>query len=117
MVTLQGPHGPPRPLASVRLDGGRRCLDFVNTIHDRTAEQLEDYLATPDRYVQWCKRVGLIGARAKSPDTPQVLRDVHALRDGLYDVFSARVDHRSPAQQSVSVVDRWLHQAWAQQHF
>ena len=37
----------PRPIAQVRLDGSRLCLNFVNTIHDRHAPVLEDYISTP----------------------------------------------------------------------
>ena len=35
-----------RPIPDIRLDGGRLCIDFVNTIHDRFAADIEDYIAT-----------------------------------------------------------------------
>ena len=50
----------PRPVATVRLDGGRLCLDFVNTIHDRYAVPAEDYIADPERFIEWCRRAGAI---------------------------------------------------------
>jgi CGNR zinc finger protein len=40
-------------IGSIRLDGNRLCLDFVNTIHDRYAHDLEDYLSSDTRFLEW----------------------------------------------------------------
>src|SRR6185312_16440136 len=59
-VLRQRRHSPPRPIADVRLDGGCLCLDFVNTIHDRYALEIEDYLQQPQRFLEWCVRAGAL---------------------------------------------------------
>ena len=51
---------PSRPVAAIRLDGGRLCLDFVNTIHDRYAADAEDYICQPERFIEWCVLAGAI---------------------------------------------------------
>ena len=60
-MSATSPH--PRPISDIRLDGGRLCVDFVNTIHDRFAADVEDYIATPARYLEWAKRTGAITPR------------------------------------------------------
>ena len=45
----------------IRLDGGRPCLDFVNTIHDRFAAiagRLSG--ARPGNTCEWCLRAGAL---------------------------------------------------------
>ena len=110
-----------RPIGAVRLDGGRPCLDFVNTIHDRYAVEVEDYLQQPQRFIAWCVRAGILrpdeGVRA--PGTAQtraaLMREVATLRDHLHALFAARVDHRPPPPDAVRGLDSWVHRAWASQ--
>ena len=52
----------PRPIAAIRLDGGLLCLDFVNSIHNRYADEIEDYLHHPERFIDWCVRAGALGS-------------------------------------------------------
>jgi predicted RNA-binding Zn ribbon-like protein len=112
---------PPRPIAAIRLDGGRVCLDFVNTIHDRYAVDVEDYLRHPQRFIEWCARAGALG-----PDdgvrVPRVARErealmqeVTTLRRHLHALFAARIDDRPPPANAVRGLDRWLHRAWSGQ--
>ncbi|MBW8732826.1 MAG: ABATE domain-containing protein [Asticcacaulis sp.] len=84
MITQQ-----PRPVAAIRLDGGRLCLDFVNTIHDRFAVVAEDYLATPERYAEWTRRAGAVEA-GEDVELPRseagcarLMADIRELRDAL----------------------------------
>jgi hypothetical protein len=48
------------------LDGGRLCLDFVNTIHDRYAVDAEDYIGQPERFIEWCD-AGALRLASTSP--------------------------------------------------
>ena len=59
-VRVAAADSPGFPIHGIRLDGGRPCLDFVNTIHDRLAAVPADYLATPQHYVEWCLRAHLL---------------------------------------------------------
>ena len=116
-------HLPPRPIVSIRLDGGRLCLDFVNTIHDRYAVQLEDYLQQPQRFIEWCVRAGALrpddGVRAPraAHKRAALMREVMTLRQHLHALFAARIDDLPPPPDAVRALDGWLHRAWASQSF
>ena len=116
-------HLPPRPIGSIRLDGGRLCLDFVNTIHDRYAVQFEDYLQQPQRFIEWCVRAGALrpddGVRAPRAAHMRtaLMREVVALRQHLHALFAARIDDLPPPPDAVRALDGWLHRAWASQSF
>jgi len=110
-----------RPIAAIRLDGGRLCLDFVNSIHDRYAEQAEDYIGGPERFIEWCLRAGALGPRERiaMPESNGQravwMRQVRSLRDNLYALLASRIDGVLPPDEAVQGVDQWLHRAWASQ--
>lgn len=114
-------HVSPRPIADVRLDGGRLCLDFVNTIHDRYALEIEDYLQQPQRFLEWCMRAGALHPddHVRAPRAPRrraaLMREVESLRDHLHVLFAARIDDRRAPADAVHGLDRWVHRAWAGQ--
>jgi len=111
----------PRPINDVRLDGGRSCLDFVNSIHDRYAVEVEDYLQEPRRFLEWGLRAGVLrlGEGVRVPRTAQkratLMREVVTLRQHLYALFAARIDNLSPPRDAVRGLDVWIHRAWASQ--
>jgi predicted RNA-binding Zn ribbon-like protein len=106
---------PAIPIERIRLDGGRPCLDFVNTIHDRFAAKAVDYLATPQQYLEWCQRASLLNRKeAVGIAVPAgVMADVRAFREQLHVLLSARIEGAAPPAGAVRECDRWLHQAWA----
>ena len=116
-------HSPPRPIADIRLNGGRLCLDFVNTVHDRYAVEVEDYLQQPQRFIEWCVRAGVLrpddGVRAPraAHKRAALMREVVTLRYHLHALFAARIDGLTPPPDAVRGLDRWLHRAWASQSF
>jgi hypothetical protein len=111
----------PRPITTVRFDGGRSCLDFVNTIHDRYAVEVEDYLQQPQRFIEWCVRAGVLrpddGVRAPraAHKRAALMREVVTLRHHLHALFAARIDNLPPPPDAVRGLDSWLHWAWASQ--
>jgi predicted RNA-binding Zn ribbon-like protein len=113
----------PRPIAPIRLDGGRLCLDFVNSIHNRYANEVEDYLHHPERFIDWCVRAGALSSddRVSLPRTAQqrggLMREVVTLRDHLHALFAAKIDDVPPPPDAVRGLDRWLHRAWTGQTF
>jgi predicted RNA-binding Zn ribbon-like protein len=113
----------PRPIAAIRLDGGRLCLDFVNSIHNRYANEVEDYLHHPERFIDWCVRAGALSSddRVSLPRTAQqragLMREVVTLRDHLHALFAAKIDDVPPPPDAVRRLDRWLHRAWTGQTF
>lgn len=109
----------PRPIEAVRLDGGRLCLDFVNTIHDRYAADTEDYVRDPQRFLAWCERAGALlpdeGVRVPRAlqKRAALMREVANLRDHLHALLAARVDDLPSPHEAVRGLDGWLHLAWA----
>ena len=84
------------------LDGGRLCLDFVNTHSQRTGEHLRAYadllafarqsgVLTPAE----TERLKAQAARQAS-EAAGVLRHAHALRGALFGIFSAVARGRQP---------------------
>jgi predicted RNA-binding Zn ribbon-like protein len=110
-----------RPISKIRLDGGRLCLDFVNTIHDRHTATLEDYIDTPARFFEWSLHAGAIEPpigrhhRLPSPRSAAVLgADVRRLRNRLHALFSALIDGTAVPTSAVQELDKWVHRAWLQ---
>jgi predicted RNA-binding Zn ribbon-like protein len=99
----------------IRLDGGRPCLDFVNTIHDRFAEVPLDYLATPAQYLEWCLRANLLSRQEADRMTVSagVMGEVRIFREHLYVLLSAKIDGTEVPSITLRECDRWLHRAWA----
>ena len=116
-------HPPARPIAAIRLDGGRLCLDFVNTIHDRYAVEAEDYIGQPERFIEWCVRAGALrsGERIAAPKgagrRAALMRKVRTLRHHLHALLASRIDGVPPPADAVQCLDQWLHRAWASQLF
>jgi predicted RNA-binding Zn ribbon-like protein len=104
----------PRPIAAIRLDGGRLCIDFANSIHDRFASAVEDYLATPERYAEWARRTGAVvdGEDLHLPkgDTARarLMADIRALREALFRLLGARADGVALPDDAVKLANRWL---------
>jgi predicted RNA-binding Zn ribbon-like protein len=99
----------------IRLDGGRPCLDFVNTIHDRFAAVPVDYLAAPQQYLAWCLRTHLLDRDEAERITvgASVMAEVRAFREHLHALLSARIDGAAVPARALRECDRWLHRAWA----
>jgi predicted RNA-binding Zn ribbon-like protein len=105
----------------IRLDGGRPCLDFVNTIHDRFAAVPVDYLAAPQQYLAWCQRAHLldrheaerIAMAERITVVATFMAEVRAFREHLHALLSARIDGVAAPTHALRECDRRLHQAWA----
>lgn len=108
-----------RAISAIRLAGGRVCLDFVNTIDDRFAEVSEDYIPTPERYLEWSRYAGLILATehvdtVRTPaDRVALMADIAAFRSALYEIFVARTIEKPITSAAVRLLDVWLHRAWS----
>jgi predicted RNA-binding Zn ribbon-like protein len=113
-VQVASANSPPFTIDSIRLDGGRPCLDFVNTIHDRLATGPVDYLATPQHYVEWCLRARLLNRQEadRIAVTAGVMGEVRIFREYLHALLSARIDGIAAPANALRECDRWLHQAW-----
>lgn len=107
----------PRPISEVRLDGGRLCIDFANTIHDRFAVEAEDYLATPERYVEWAERTGAVSAdeTMRLPRSEaacaRLMADIRGLREAVFRLLAARCDGIPAPADALRTANIWLLEA------
>jgi predicted RNA-binding Zn ribbon-like protein len=108
-------------ISDVKLIGGSTCLDFVNTIHDRSMEDSFDYiggdynsLLTWLEYADvWDKEIIL---KLQSLENDKVAkREVYLaaveLRDILFRLFSALADHTPLPAADLSEFNRFLSEA------
>jgi predicted RNA-binding Zn ribbon-like protein len=108
----------PRQLSEIRRIGGRPSLDFVNTIHERHVQPLEDYLCGDQRYVEWAMTAGLldrsealrVGELKVFP--ANLMSEVRHLRHGLYEIFKARALGYAADTAAIDVLDRWVQRGW-----
>jgi predicted RNA-binding Zn ribbon-like protein len=97
------------------------CLDFVNTIHDRYAEDAEDYVCQPERFIEWGRLAGAIraGERIAVPKSAgqraALMRKVRTLRHHLDALLTSRINGVPAPADAVQGIDQWLHRAWASQ--
>ena len=104
----------PRPIAAIRLDGGRLCVDFVNTIHDRFAASVEDYLATPERYAEWARRAGALGVNddmrlpRSAAARARIMADVRMLREAIFRLLTAWIDGAPMPADALRTANAWL---------
>ena len=47
----------------IRFDGGKRCLDYVNTIQDRFERPQRDYLQTSADLINWSLQAGILNVK------------------------------------------------------
>jgi predicted RNA-binding Zn ribbon-like protein len=88
----------PRTAANVALQGGRLCLDFVNTIDPRFGPRRNDLLGGYDDLVAWAEHAEAISRQqaralrregsARLEDTAAVFRAAIDLREALYRMFA-----------------------------
>lgn len=103
----------PRPIADIRLDGGRLCIDFVNSIHDRSA-LIEDYLATPERYADWARRAGAIEDEedlrlpVSEGERAALMVDLSILRDAVHRLLAAAIDGVAMPADALLLANAWL---------
>lgn len=104
----------PRPIATIRLDGGRLCIDFANSIHDRFADPAEDYLATPERYAEWARRTGAIrdGELLDLPRSDaaraRFMTEIRTLRQASFRLLGAKADGTTLPADALDIANRWL---------
>ena len=104
----------PRPVSAIRLDGGRLCIDFANSIHDRFAAVAEDYLASAERYAEWARRTGALHSdeAVALPETDasraRLMRDIRALRDAIYRLLAAQADGVPLPEDALRTANSWL---------
>ncbi len=103
------------PLATLPLDGGWLCLDFINTVSGRLPATGEEYLKTWSDFVRWVERAGALPEKeepgwAALPEGN--IEEVRALREVLYAMFEhhIRTGHLDPAH--LDTFNSFLHEVY-----
>jgi predicted RNA-binding Zn ribbon-like protein len=111
--------------------GGELCLDFVNTVEPRGADQPQEFLATYSDLVAWSRHVGVLSDEEAErllheAEGEALHRRAVALRETLYRVFLSIIEARpveardleelnaalSPALSRLRIVPRGDGFAW-----
>ena len=103
---------------NLSLLGGRPCLDFVNTLDWRGAEQPVEFLHTYRDLVAWSRHAGTISAkqasiisqRSKKRPSKQtrVLGKTIELRETIYRIFSSLSDGKPAANKDLAAFNKFL---------
>jgi predicted RNA-binding Zn ribbon-like protein len=119
-----------RPVASIKLIGGRLCLDFANTVGGRRAsssiskKSIDAYVVREDRLVDyydllaWSLRVGLLTdaaakrlareARLREAEAAAVWERAVALREAVYRISLAVISQTQPRIKDLELLNREL---------
>lgn len=95
--------------------GGDPALDFLNTVHDYTAEPRRDYLESFGDALRWGVAAGLLtpaeSRRARALDDGAELSRLIELRDALQRVSSATISGRAPSSGDLRTLSRMAAEA------
>ncbi len=103
------------------LVGGCLCLDFVNTTGNRAASEPRERLNSYRDVLVFCRRTGLIAARAvpsldrtsqrRPPQSGRVLARLRRLRETLYRILVSAIERRRPKDTDLARFNRYLRKA------
>ena len=103
---------------SLKLLGGRLCLDFINTQGWRGREDSGEYLNTYDDLIAWCSHVEMLSkqeARVRSQRSDEnhlaaesALNHAIEFREIIFRVFSSIAEGNSSANNDLSVFNKYL---------
>jgi len=109
---------------SLKLIGGRLCLDFINTVDCRNSDQSREVLSTYPNLVSWSQHANILTeneakdllreAGLHPTDARIVLERAITTREALYRIFSAIANHCSPAAIDIGVLNAEMSIAMAQ---
>lgn len=99
-------------IAGIALDGGRLCLDFVNSVHDRKSHPMRDYLHNILDLIGWGERAGIleesrageleVAALAGRKEADRFFEGAMALRELLYRIFYGIIRKEAADKQDLS---------------
>jgi predicted RNA-binding Zn ribbon-like protein len=113
-----------RNLENLSLDGGCLCLDFVNTLHDRTVPDPFDYLISYEDFLDWGVKTTFLSEHqrleiknnlllsGKSPDP--LFEKIKEHRENLYLLFLAISRDEEPSPDVVGMFNRILSRVLSQ---
>jgi predicted RNA-binding Zn ribbon-like protein len=110
-----------RPKSPFEFTGGNPCLDFANTVDNRTSDHPRELLTDYGRFLQWGEEAGVITAKtaerlrhlaSEAPGNAlATLRTSMQLRDTIYDIFSAAAQRRAIPSTALAILNKALRHA------
>jgi predicted RNA-binding Zn ribbon-like protein len=107
-----------RDAASLKLLGGRLCLDFVNTLDWRGTADPREFLNSYQDVVNWSRHVGIANrkesqqlsrmAEQSTTDPEKVLSKAKELREIIYRLFSATIFNKTALKKDLLVFNKYL---------
>jgi predicted RNA-binding Zn ribbon-like protein len=107
-----------RDAGSLKLLGGRLCLDFVNTLDWRGTNTPQEFLNTFGDLLSWSRHAGIcsqLGARKlykmaeqSNAEAKKVLNRALKLREAIYRLFAAGIANRNPLKEDLAIFNKDL---------
>lgn len=105
-----------RDAGSLKLLGGRLCLDFVNTLDWRGTDTPLEFLNTYDDLVRWSRHAAVCSrqeaeklqklAARSGAEAKKVLNRALNLRETIYRLFTASIDNPNPLSDDLSLFNK-----------
>ena len=102
-------------ISKIRRDGGNLCLDFINTVHDRTELPARDYLESYSDMIDWLELVkgfpipAIDSLRKIAQEHPneasQVFTSLIQIREMLFGIFSALAHAKKPSGSNLATLN------------
>ena len=112
---------PVRPKSPFEFTGGNSCLDFADTVDNRTSDHPRELFTDYGRLLQWGEEAGVISAKtaerlrhlaSEAPGSALItLRASIQLRDTIYDIFSAVAQRRVIPSTALAILNKAVRQA------
>lgn len=110
--------GKKRDAGSLKLLGGRLCLDFVNTLDWRGTDTPQEFLNTYDDLVSWSRHAGISSqqecrklyemAERSNAAAEMVLNQALKLRETIYRLFAAGIANQNPRKEDLAIFNNNL---------
>jgi predicted RNA-binding Zn ribbon-like protein len=108
---------------NLALLGGELCLDFVNTVEDRGADQPQEFLHSYADLVAWSHHVGILAyeeaqhlrleAASRPTEATGALDQAIVLREILHQIFAAIVSEQPIDVEALTQLNAMLSQTFA----
>lgn len=118
LVINSKPMGDSPPAKKFRFVAGDLALDFTNTVGGKRGGIARENLHRYADFLSWCSQAGLVDEAATRELTNQadrhpeqaaaVLTRAIELREAIYRIFAAVVEHRAVAQEDTALLNREL---------
>ncbi|MGD9173073.1 MAG: CGNR zinc finger domain-containing protein [Desulfobacterales bacterium] len=112
-----------RDAGTIKLIGGRLCLDFVNTVHCYGCNDIGEYLNNYQDLISWSRHVGTMSSdeakrlAVKSVEYPSEAKRLHLraieLREIIYSIFCSILEGAPPAEKDLTAFNSYLSEMMA----